>query len=405
MTMQKFFIFILLFIQTTIFSQEKGIAFKEGTLDDALLAAKQSDKPLFVYVYGTACHFCRIMEKDVFPDNNVSLYYNTTFVDYKINLDEENGKALDKKFHISGTPTYLFFDRNGNLIHLSTSEKKAAAFIQDGKNALDSNTAYVASKNRYVRGDRSRDFLYSFSNMLLTVTDSPDIRNDVEEAYLKGQDKKELSSKKNLEYIFNHATTMDGAATKFYFDMQKPLRQLLGEEKIKNTTMAIVGNAAMDAGYRQDSAQLHQIKTILQNIEPGDRDQLSLLTNVKYSMGAFQKEHQQWKPYAEASIVYGRKYAKKDYSRPGILYESASYLFYFTDSKEPLQKGLQIIDIAIAAENDYYNIYTKARLLHKLGQEKKALAAIQGAIKIASPKDDTQDAKDLIEEIKKSTKK
>ncbi|MFT3700886.1 MAG: thioredoxin family protein [Agriterribacter sp.] len=401
--MKTIFALLLLFIHVSVFSQDDGIAFKETTFDEAIHAAKQAEKPLFLYVYGPACHFCKIMEKNVFPDKEVSEYYNQTFVDYKVNLDEEQGKILSKQFHISGTPTYLFFDKDGSLIHISGAEKKSQEFIQDGKNALDSTKAYVALKEKYNRGDRSPDFLYNFSNMLLTVSDSPDVRNDVEEAYLKTQDNEALSSKKNLEYIFNHATTINAPATKYYFDVQKPLSGLLGGETIKQQNTIIIGNAANEAGYKNNGDQLRQVKSMLRNVDKNDLNQLSLLADVKYSMGSFQKDNQRWKPYADAAFLYGSRYASKDYTK--VLYEAATYLFYFTNSKESLQKGVQIINVAIAANNTYYNLFTKARLLHKLGQPKTALATAQSAIKTATPNDDTQDAKDLIEEIKKSGEK
>ncbi|OJY92994.1 MAG: hypothetical protein BGP13_21685 [Sphingobacteriales bacterium 40-81] len=396
--MKKNVILIILLLPILLFGQNVSIDFKEGTLEEALRDAKQSGKPLFLYVHSDACYPCRVMEKNVFPDKEVSSYYNTTFVDYKINFDEDRGKVLEKQFRITFVPTYLYFDEDGVLLHKSGSGKSAQAFIQDGKNALDSPQAYISLKNKYYRGDRSTEFIYNFSNTLLDVSDSPDIRNEVVEVYLQSLNKDVLSSK-DLDYIVKQTQNINDASAKYYFNMQKPISQLIGEEAMQKKNRGLIGNAADEAGIKNDTVQINYIKQLINESGIANHDQLMSLTDVRYFLSRFLKEKNKWNQYADAAIEYGRKYAAKDNH---TLYEAAFYINYYSDNKAALQKALKIINIAISGKKTYNNLLLKTKILHKSGKKKEALAIVQQAIQSASPEDDTGEAKDLMEKIKKS---
>lgn len=399
--MKSSIILFLLFAPILLFSQDSSINFKEGSLDDALQDVRQQGKPLFIYVHGDACSFCRIMERKVFPDKEVSAYYNTTFIDYKINLDEANGKVLKKKFYISGVPAYLYFDKAGNLVHKSGAGKSAQDFIQDGRNAFDSTKAYVVQKNRYYSGDRSPELLYNFSNTLLTTTDSPDIRNEAVEIYLKKIDDKDILQTKNLEYIVDQTFTINDAAAAYYFKHQKLLLATLDKKAMAKKNMNLVKEGALEAGQTKDTKKMDMLKTLIKENKIEDADQLIALAQVNYLMEGFLQEKKQWKPYVDATLSYGRKYARKD---DFTLRETATYIKYYGE-KAAFSKALQISEMAIDANKSFNNVMIKAKLLDKLGNRNAAYEATQEAIAVASPDDDVQDAKDFLEKISKENNK
>ena len=85
-----FFIFALLFTSSSAYSKEenKGIQFFKGTWNELLAEAKKQNKLIFVDVYTTWCRPCKVLDKDVFPNEKVGEFYNKNFINYKIDAEK-----------------------------------------------------------------------------------------------------------------------------------------------------------------------------------------------------------------------------------------------------------------------------------------------------------------------------
>ena len=120
--------------------------------------------------------------------------------------------------------------------------------------------------------------------------------------------------------------------------------------------------------------------------------------NFKYLLGNFRIRKKEWKPYAEAALIYGSKYAGNDNF---ALRESAAYLYYFANNAEAFELASQVMDQAIAPNKSYDNLLLKAKILHKLGHDQQALIAADEAVRIAAVKaEDGAEAITLEKEIR-----
>ena len=75
--------------------------------------AKQDKKFVIVDVFADWCTYCLVLEKEIFPDPEVSRVLDS-FV--KVRLDGEEFPNLRKKYSIEGYPTILFLDGDGNYV-------------------------------------------------------------------------------------------------------------------------------------------------------------------------------------------------------------------------------------------------------------------------------------------------
>ena len=68
----------LLMFVSPLYAQENttGISFFKGTFEEALVKAKQENKPLFVDFYAVWCVPCKKMAKTVFTQEAVGKYFN-----------------------------------------------------------------------------------------------------------------------------------------------------------------------------------------------------------------------------------------------------------------------------------------------------------------------------------------
>ncbi|NLA87673.1 MAG: thioredoxin domain-containing protein, partial [Clostridiales bacterium] len=56
--------------------------------DEAFEKAGQEDKPVFLSVGYSTCHWCHVMERESFEDEEVAEYLNTHFVSIKVDREE-----------------------------------------------------------------------------------------------------------------------------------------------------------------------------------------------------------------------------------------------------------------------------------------------------------------------------
>lgn len=75
--------------------------------------AKQDKKFIIVDVFADWCTYCLVLEKEIFPDPEVSRILDS-FV--RVRLDGEEFPNLRKKYNIEGYPTILFLDGDGNYV-------------------------------------------------------------------------------------------------------------------------------------------------------------------------------------------------------------------------------------------------------------------------------------------------
>jgi thiol:disulfide interchange protein len=110
--------------------ESEGIHFKTD-LNEAIAEAQKTNKPIFLDAYATWCGWCKKMDQDVFQNNEVAAYYNSHFVNVKVNFDKK--QDLKKKYKVRGYPTQLFLKSDGSLKSKHVGYMQADAFIKKGK--------------------------------------------------------------------------------------------------------------------------------------------------------------------------------------------------------------------------------------------------------------------------------
>ena len=85
-------------------------------LDQQFARADAEDKRIMIDFYADWCVDCIKMEKSTFQDPSVTSILNTRYIALQIDVtdpNDENTKAIKKKFGVFGPPAVLFFDHDG----------------------------------------------------------------------------------------------------------------------------------------------------------------------------------------------------------------------------------------------------------------------------------------------------
>ena len=161
-------------------AQNKGIKFQNGlTWTQVKQKAKAENKYIFVDCYTTWCVPCKVMANDVFPQPEVSSFFNDKFVNVALQFDETKKddadtkrwraevKRIKKEYNVNAYPTYLFFTPDGGMVHTIIGGSDAKTFVIKAKEALDPKTQLVNLKKQYADGNRSVEFLKVFIEALV----------------------------------------------------------------------------------------------------------------------------------------------------------------------------------------------------------------------------------------------
>lgn len=115
---------------------ETGIQFFHGSFAEAQAKAKKESKLIFMDAYTSWCAPCRYMAANVFTDQSVGEYYNSHFVNLKVDMEKGEGPELARRYSVMAYPTLLFLDGNGEVKSRTMGGKPAADFIALGQKAV-----------------------------------------------------------------------------------------------------------------------------------------------------------------------------------------------------------------------------------------------------------------------------
>ena len=104
-----------------------------------------------------------MMAANTFTDDSVGRIFNHFFVNYKQDMEHNEGPQLAPIFHIEAYPTYLFIRPNGDIFYRAMGYMPPANFIQTTLAALGADANLDSLINRGKKGKISTDVLWLFA--------------------------------------------------------------------------------------------------------------------------------------------------------------------------------------------------------------------------------------------------
>lgn len=367
---------LLLSLLITISSlcHSQGIEFFHGDWKEALALAKKEEKALFVDAYTTWCGPCKRMAKNVFTQDKVGEYFNANFINIKIDMESEMGMDFGAKYPVSGYPTLLFLDGDGEEVHKSMGGKNDADFIKLGEFVMRKNDQSGKYAEKYEAGDRDFELVYKYVKALNTAgKPSLKVSND----YLRS--KPVVTDEQMAMFLLEATVDSDSRMYKKLIENKKSVIKYQGEEELKKKVAQACLNTISKA-IEYDSEDLY--KEARDNYKKFDKKgskRFNAEADMKYFVGMKESEK-----YFEVLEEYCSKYIKNDAA--ALNAETKKILTAHRKNQEALEIACKAIKRATELETDAEYWLNYSQILSMQKKHKEAVEAAKKAIEIAKEK-------------------
>lgn len=254
---------------------DRSIDFLEIPIEEALIKAKSEGKHIFLDTYSDWCLPCKQMEI-VFVDKDVASFFNTNFINLRVDTDSPQGKRIAEDYSIVFLPTMIIIDPDGTvkskmtgllsgqeLINKADRAIKRSApfhdssisstpFYQKKSTPKEKNTTTAEPTVIYVHDQRASSarphIMYHEAYLHLQLMDGKAHR--VARKYLSTQE--DWSTEKNMKFLFDFLNDVRSKEFSYLVDHRTDFEQLIGREKVA-LTIRILTDQHISSAYPRPS--------------------------------------------------------------------------------------------------------------------------------------------------------
>ncbi len=150
--MKNYYKFALLLVIALIMGFKAAnadeIAFEKGTFNEVLQKAKEQNKIVMIDFVTDWCIWCKHLDMRVYNNKKVVRYAEENQINWKTDAEKE-GKDLAKKYGVSGYPTLVFVDSDGNEIDKIVGFYPAPDFLENIKKINERRSTLAYLQNNY----------------------------------------------------------------------------------------------------------------------------------------------------------------------------------------------------------------------------------------------------------------
>jgi thiol-disulfide isomerase/thioredoxin len=300
--MRFFFLFLAPFLNP-IYScaQNSSISFEHGSITQAFSKADSAKKLVFVDCYTEWCGPCKAMAAHVFTQDSVADFFNSQFINVKMDMEKGEGVSMKDKYHVEAFPTYLLLSAAGKLMYRFVGGMTSDSFMAKIRKGMDPLNRVAIINERYDAGDRSKELLREYIQIKMDGKEmsvgiklaneyfdmlTPKERALPENWFLFGENKyamylSELHSR-TFNYLADH-----------WRDFAKVQGSAVVETKLRHMYQKITGYCLRGWFFRDNHKEIHpynkkefnNYRTQINRTELTDKKQLITLIDIAQAAG------------------------------------------------------------------------------------------------------------------------
>lgn len=386
--MKKLAIFSSLFIGALAFAQ--GIKFEDSNFTAILAKAKKENKLVFVDAYASWCGPCKLMVKNIFPLQTVGDFYNSHFINAKIDMEKGEGIGLAKKYNVKAFPTYLFINGDGEEVHRTLGYVEEKDFIQFAKDAEDPNKRLTALKQKFEKGEKDLEFLKNLAG--LVIYNDSELAGKVLDRYFQ---QKTTLNEEDVQMLLSGTQSTESPLYKIFQTKKADIIKIFPEDKYAKFDKNIKLNTVLKKSYNADTKSWNDSYFLSESQKFLTKEESEkILKRAKANRALKDKDIP---TYEKLTLeLY------KDFSAAGSeeLNSLAWNFFENVNTKASLEKAVVWAQESVKKAENYANTDTLANLYNKIGDKKNAKMWAEKAIELAKSKgEDSADTEKLLKSL------
>lgn len=369
------FILLLFFTANTCFAQNRSIQFETSSFADIKAKAKKENRLIFIDAFTVWCGPCKWMAANIFTNDTVADYFNTRFVNAKIDMEKGEGIEIAKLYEVYCYPNLLFIDGEGKLIHRGAGSSDVKSFIKLAEDAQNPEKRFSKYKDEYESRKSDAKFLYQYLQ-IISQTCLP--FNDVVIEYFKTVKDEDLTSQVNWSIIRDYSSDYKSREFIYLINNIEKFNKLYTADsvntKIKNTLIRSGYNLVNNPDLKEED--YIAFKSEISKFSNINIDEILFQLDMSYY-----SNKEDWKNFVDLAVKEGDKYFKTIQEFNQISW----YIYLYSDDISALQKAESWMQKALDAEElkPWHALDTYASILYKLGKKAEAKAAALKAIETA----------------------
>ncbi|AZA49208.1 DUF255 domain-containing protein [Chryseobacterium carnipullorum] len=386
--MKKLTLFSSLFIGALALAQ--GIKFEDSNFATILAKAKKENKLIFVDAYASWCGPCKLMVKNIFPLQTVGDFYNSHFVNAKIDMEKGEGVGLAKKYNVKAFPTYLFINGDGEEVHRTLGYVEEKDFIQFAKDAEDPNKRLTALKQKFENGEKDPEFLKNLAG--LTIYNDSELAGKVLDRYFQ---QKTSLDQEDVQMLLSGTQSTESPLYKIFQSKKAEIIKIFPEDKYAKFDKNIKLNTVLKKAYNADTKTWNDNYFLTESQKFLTKDESEkILKRAKANRALKNKDIP---TYEKLTLELYKDYSSMSSEELNSL---AWDFFENVSSKTSLEKAVAWAQESVKKNENYANTDTLANLYNKIGDKKNAKMWAEKSVQLAkSTGEDSTDTEKLLKSL------
>ncbi|MDR2238245.1 MAG: thioredoxin family protein [Chryseobacterium sp.] len=386
--MKKIAILSSLFIG--VLSWAQGIKFEDSNFAAVLAKAKKENKLVFVDAYASWCGPCKLMVKNIFPLQTVGDYYNSHFVNAKIDMEKGEGVGLAKKYNVKAFPTYLFINGDGEEVHRTLGYVEEKDFIQFAKDAEDPSKRLTSLKEKFEKGEKDPEFLKNLAG--LTLYSDGKLAGRVLERYFQ---QKTTLDQDDVQMLLSGVQSTESPLYKILQDKKTEIIKFFPEDRYNRFDKNIKINTAISKAYNADTKKWDDNTFMKETQAFLTKEEAEKI--LKSSKAGKALKNKDIATYEKLTIELYQDYSK---ATSEDLNSVAWTFFENVNNKASLEKAVAWAQESVKKKESYANTDTLANLYNKIGDKKNARIWAEKSIQLAKTEgEDSGDTEKLLKSL------
>ncbi|MFT6809913.1 MAG: thiol-disulfide isomerase/thioredoxin [Saprospiraceae bacterium] len=351
------------------FSAAQGIGFFHGTWEEALIKAQEEEKLIFVDAYAVWCGPCKRMAKNVFTKEDVGEYYNAHFINIKMDMEKEPGRAFGQTYPVSAFPTLFYIDEKGEVLKKVVGGRQADGFLQLGEAIAGSYDRSEDLEVLYNDGDRSYDLVLKYIQALNNAN-KPSLK--VANEFLR--ENPDISQEQKANFLFEALTASDSRIFDLFINDRDAIEDLKGNKLVAQKIEEACWNSIQTAMEFEARELVEEAKTKMKKTLGDKNKEFAYQADYEYSKAVADIDM-----LKASSLKIAKEIAKND---PERLHDLCNEIRqYKSIDQSVLATSEEIAKMAADKGKNAEYYFTYSKILAENNKKKKAAKSAEKALK------------------------